>query len=448
MTFFRRGRFWYWIIKDLAAKYTRAWGLGLLLGSTIAVSIWYFTPRLYQFFFAPVERYGVVGDFTPTNLPLSIQQLVSHGLTTITEDGTIAPDLASSWEATDGGKTYYFRLRSDRVWHSGKPVIATDVNYNIRDVRLSAIDDTTLRVDLTAPFSPFPTLVSKPLFQKGLQGFGPYRVATIQLKGDTVQYLKLEPVNTPTLPTKVYRFYRTEAVALLAFRLGEIDILEDISTSHDFALWKDVSVIPRQMNNRIVTIFFNLNDPLLRDKNVRQALGYALPEFPGDRAFSPIPRTSWAYTENIRSFKRDLPAVKRLMQNSAKSTDSGQLTVTTFSQYLDVAQKIIESWNSVGIQASVRVENVVPSDYQVLLTAQDVPLDPDQYPLWHSTQKQTNITGYVNVKIDKLLEDGRLEQDPEKRKKIYEEFQRYLVDDAPALFLYHPTSYSVKRGKQ
>ncbi|HLD24400.1 MAG TPA: hypothetical protein VJB96_00640, partial [Patescibacteria group bacterium] len=79
--------------------------------------------------------------------------------------------------------------------------------------------------------------------------------------------------------------------------------------------------------------------------------------------------------------------------------------------------------------------------------AQDVPSDPDQYPFWHSTQSQTNVTGYSNVKIDKLLEDGRSELDQEKRKLIYADFQRRLVEDAPAIFLYYAKLYSIKRGK-
>ncbi len=443
MTLFQRGRFWYWIARDLAAKYTRALGFGLLLGTLIAIAASLFAPKIHQQFFFPMERYGIVGEFTPTNLPLSIQKLISHGLTEVNEDGSIVPSLARSWEATDSGKIYNFTLNNSYVWHTGKPVVASDINYNIKDVRITALDDVTLRVELTTPFAPLPTLVSKPIFQKGLQGFGPYRVATIQLKGDTVQLLKLESLSTSKLPTREYRFYRTEALAALAFRLG---ILEDLSSTYGFEEWKTVTVTPHQKYNRIVTLFFRMSEPMLRDKNIRQALGYALPEIEWDRAVSPVSKTSWAYTDDVRDFSSDPATVKRLLQNTTISTASGELTITTFSQYLDLAQKIAERWRTFGIPASVRVENVVPPDYKVLLTAQDLPPDPDQYPLWHSTQQESNITGYANVKIDKLLEDGRVELDVGKRKKIYEDFQRRLVDDAPALFLYYPTSFTIRRG--
>ena len=115
---------------------------------------------------------------------------------------------------------------------------------------------------------------------------------------------------------------------------------------------------------------------------------------------------------------------------------------------METAQAIADSWTALGIHTQVRVENSVPSSFQVLLAAQELPPDPDQYPFWHSTQTQTNVTGYdTNVKIDKLLEDGRQELDQEQRKKIYADFQRRLVEDVPAVFLYYPQTYTVRRGK-
>jgi peptide/nickel transport system substrate-binding protein len=74
-----------------------------------------------------------------------------------------------------------------------------------------------------------------------------------------------------------------------------------------------------------------------------------------------------------------------------------------------------------------------------------IPLDPDQYFFWHSTQKDTNITNYKNVKIDKLLEDGRSSIFPSDRKKYYIEFQKIIAEDIPAIFLYYPYTYTIER---
>ena len=72
-------------------------------------------------------------------------------------------------------------------------------------------------------------------------------------------------------------------------------------------------------------------------------------------------------------------------------------------------------------------------------------MDPDQYTLWHSGQ-MNNITNYKNLRIDKLLEDGRQTVDIQSRIKIYADFQKYLLDDAPATFLYFPDIYTVTRN--
>ena len=137
---------------------------------------------------------------------------------------------------------------------------------------------------------------------------------------------------------------------------------------------------------------------------------------------------------------------KKLFGAAKEASKSAKLTISTFAPYLSDAQSIASSWTTLGLPTDVRVVNTVPDTYQVLLSAQDLPPDPDQYPLWHSTQTQTNITNYVNVKIDKLLEDGRQEMDITKRKTIYADFQRYLTEDVPAAFLYYAKSYTVKRN--
>ena len=140
-----------------------------------------------------------------------------------------------------------------------------------------------------------------------------------------------------------------------------------------------------------------------------------------------------------------MTTAKKLFENPKEGSASARLTISTFSPYLTDAQAIASSWTTFGIPTDVRVVNSVPDNYQVLLSAQDVPPDPDQYPLWHSTQTETNITNYANVKIDKLLEDGRQEMDTIKRKSIYADFQRYLTEDVPAVFLYYAKSYTIVR---
>lgn len=432
---------------ELAKKYTRSLVLGFFIGLVVSLLFWKALPLMTSSWIRQPDRIGLVGDFTPSNLPLSIQSLISSGLTSLTADGSAEPALASTWEATNSGKTFVFTLRTDKKWQGGKPVTAHDVNYNIRGVTLVPTDNQTLVVRLQYPYSPFPTLVSKPIFLAGLKGFGPYAVSGIQLQGDLVKSLQLIPVANFSNRPKHFMFYRTETQAMLAFQLGEVNTLEELSTPSALVSWGNVRVEESVKYNRIISLFFNTHDPSLSEKSTRQALGYAVPDLPYERAFSPISKTSWAFTDAVRKYTYDPVQAKKLISNTPLASPSAQLTLSTFPSYLDVAQTIASAWTALGVKTTVRVESSVPTNFEVLLSAQDVSPDPDQYPFWHSTQTQTNVTGYVNVKIDKLLEDGRQELDQAKRKKIYQDFQRRLVEDAPAIFLYYPKTYTISRGK-
>ena len=79
-----------------------------------------------------------------------------------------------------------------------------------------------------------------------------------------------------------------------------------------------------------------------------------------------------------------------------------------------------------GIKTTVQVSSTIPADYEAFLAIFDIPKDPDQYSLWHSTQTGTNISNFTNARIDKLLEDGRSELEQEERKKLVLDFQRFF----------------------
>lgn len=445
MAFTRFLRLHYLIAVTLAKKYTRSLLFGFFAGLCISYFFWKVYPVAIAPLFHRVERIGIVGEFTPSALPISVSELISGGLTELSDNGSPKPSLAASWEATNSGKTFVFTIKKGLHWHNGKEVTAHDVNYNIRGVTFIPTGNDTLMAYLQYPYSPFPSLVSKPILLSGLTGFGPYQVTAISLNGGAIKSLQLTPTVSENTTQKEYSFYQTEAQAVLAFQLGEINEVADVSTPSGLSKWGHVTVTKNTKYNRIVTLFFNMKDHILSEKPVRQGLAYAVPELPYERALSPISKTSWAYTPTVRSYSFDPVQAKKLLSNSALATSSATLTLSTFSQYLDVAQSIAASWTALGIKTDVRVENEVPPTYQVLLSAQEVPPDPDQYLFWHSTQGQTNVTGYVNVKIDKLLEDGRQELNPEKRKTIYADFQRRLVEDAPAVFLYYPVTYTITR---
>ncbi len=447
MSIGRRSRYLYWLSLELARKHKLSLSIGFLVGFIISLVLLRLGPIWFSKILAPVERIAIVGEFTPASLPGQIQNDLSLGLTTLAPDGLPGPGVAEKWEATDSGKLFLFSLRHDLKWHNGQPLTARDINYQIKDVELTVLDDYTLQIRLKDSFSPLLTLVSKPLFQKGLVGLGVFRVDSLRLKGDALSYLKLRRVEPGQTSIKEYRFYQTEAQAMLAYKLGEVDEIVDLTTSQTLSSWGQNQILATPQYRRMLTIFFNMQEPRLQEKNFRQSLAFAIPDLPGEKLSGPIPKHSWAYTDKVKHYQFDLTTAKKLFAGDKGETESASLVITTFAPYLGTAETIAAGWRQLGLNVQIKVENSLPENYQVLLTSMEVPPDPDQYLFWHSTQMSTNIAGLTNVKIDKLLEDGRQETDLNKRRGIYADFQRYLMDDLPAVFLTYQTTYHLKRGK-
>lgn len=385
------------------------------------------------------EKIGVLGKYTTDNLPDEIIDLVSGGLTKLDASGLPEPNLATSWETSDQGVTWTFYLNKDKKWQNGDPITADSINYEFTDAETKVIDDYTIEYKLQTPFAAFPVVVSKPVFKKGLLGTSDWKVKKASLVGGFVNKLTLQDEKGNK---KIFVFYPTEKSLKLGFKLGEIDTISNISDPDPFISWKTTSLEENVSNNHFVALFLNTQDQFLAEKTVRQALNYAVNKdgFMGTKALSPISPDSWGYNPLVKPYEQDVEKAKDLLDLKDEVT----LSLSTASTLLPVAEKIKNDWEKVGIKTEINVVSGVPQEFQVFLATVDIPKDPDQYALWHSTQ-DTNISRYQNPRIDKLLEDGRTELDLEERKKIYLDFQRFLVEDSPAIFLYHPTFYTVKR---
>ena len=246
----------------------------------------------------------------------------------------------------------------------------------------------------------------------------------------------------------IYKFYPTEDITKLAFKLGEINRIENSISSKPFNNWNTVNISSNINKNQIAVIFFNTQDKYISDKKLRQALVYSIDKnfFDGVRCISPISADSWSYNPQVKPYDFDLERAKEIISELPDDTKNNlNIKFVTTPSLLTVAENISEQWKNIKINSIVQVSSVIPSDFQAFLTILDIPIDPDQYSLWHSTQENTNISGYKNPRIDKLLEDGRKTLTIEERKKIYIDFQRFLVEDSPAAFLYYPNLYTIER---
>ncbi len=467
-------RKYYWY----ASAYIKKHGLIFLLSVIATIALFsfmvpYIADRIEK---RSVSYIGMVGDYTLKTLPDEITTKLSAGLTRIEQDGGTAPVLAERWTVEQDGKVYRFILKDELYWQDGEPVTPESIRYDLRDTQvLTTEEDIVYRLPDT--YAPFPTLLSQPVFREGtishfgliskptLIGIGKYKIADYKNSGHRIEEIVIDS-DTERF---IYRFYLTEDDAITAFKRGEVDTLMNMFDPEELTSWETVTVESEAQSDQYLAVFMNHRDPRFSQKNVRQALNYALQKPSGEtRAISPIHPDSWAYLDGGKKYDKDLDrATERILAELPQTPLEFELVTSPL--FVDRADQIKEEWENFGgraydaCQASDDVEQKElcentrisvkvtissfpdTNTFEALLLGQRIQPDPDQYSLWHSEQS-TNIVGYKNTRIDTLLERGRQTQDRQERLEIYQEFQQFFLEDSPIIFLEFLDTYVVERG--
>jgi peptide/nickel transport system substrate-binding protein len=240
--------------------------------------------------------------------------LIYSGLTAWTARGGIALDLAKEAKVSDDEKTYTYVLRSDAVWHDGKPLTADDVVFTIRaiknekynsplraaweEVEIKKINDSTVQFRLKKPYSMFPSLLTVGIMPKHIWeqtpianiaiapankqpvGTGPYKFKsfTVDKTGVIKNYILARNTayygQKPNIETINLKFYPDYISAVNALDNNQIDGLAFVPVEA-----RSVLKLRNRFNAHDITlpqlnaVFFNAkNNALLKDKNIRRAL--------------------------------------------------------------------------------------------------------------------------------------------------------------------------------
>ncbi|MEA3355637.1 MAG: ABC transporter substrate-binding protein, partial [Patescibacteria group bacterium] len=420
MTLTRRFRKPLWILNSFIDKHKKL----ILSFTVVGIIVFLFFKNLLPLIPKPNQhiKIGIVGQYTMNSIPSSISQNIGRGLMKVDSTGIIKTDLAKSWEVLEEETVYKIYLKTNTLWSDGTLISSKDISLDIPNIETSYPDESIIKFKLKEPFSPFLLLLTKPLFKNNTVSAGDYMVKKIKYQGPYLKLLNL----TSSKNDLIYKFYPSHYAGWLGFKLGEVDQLQNIITNPLNEKWlKKVNLEKTTNQNEYLAILFNLNDKYLSSKPLRQSLAYAIENKTKERetrALTSINPKSWAYNSKVKPYNYNSAQAKELFNTFSKEASfSGKLKITlgTSDSFLERAENIALSWEKVlDVDIDVKIINSIDNDFQAILIAQEIPLDPDQHALWHSTQ-ETNITHYQNLKVDKLLEDGRTISDPKKRKEIY-----------------------------
>lgn len=435
----RRIKFWFHLTGAYIIRYRKILSASLVFVLILIYTFFKIWPAVAR---SNVITQGYVGTYTIESIPSVVLSLATQSLISVDVSGRPIPKLSSHWTISPDGATYVVFLRDNLKWHNDTGVDAKDITIAIDNIQITALNNKAIEFKLPNPIASFPTILDKPVFKsKTFYGTGEFRIVDIVKVGEIIKKISLvaKAKNQPRVDIK---FYQTEEQLANAVKIGEVKSAL-VASASQFETWTNLEVEKNVDSNEVVTIFFNTADRELAVKELRQALIFAInrSQFDGQPATGPISPKSWAYSTNTKRYEYNTGRAKELLTKSQATNP--QITLTVTGDLKELAAQIKKNWEEIGIKVELKEEKQIPKDFQTLLAINKIPSDPDQYSLWHSTQKETNLTKLKDVKIDKLLEDARTTQDEEIRKGLYQDFQRFLTEEAPAAFLYHPYKYQV-----
>lgn len=221
---------------------------------------------------------------------------------------TVEPALASSWEVSEDGTEYRFRLRTDRTLHDGTPITAGHVKASLERLRdagddgpaflyfdldatepsrgiiaVEAPDERTVVVRLATPDASLPAklafpaaavVAAEPGTAGAPAGAGPYRLDRSEADGT----LHLERVDGGGPPRVTVRPFPSAAALRAALRRGEVHVaagawapaeLSDLSDEGGLTLTDGPSPATR-------LLAFDVRAEPVDDADVRRAVAAAL----------------------------------------------------------------------------------------------------------------------------------------------------------------------------
>lgn len=305
-------------------------------------------------------------------------------------------------------------------------------------------------------------------------GSGPFKLAEYK-RGEYIVLEKFDKFFIPQRPKLdkiVYKIISDSNAAIIALERGDINILPFITGIRDIErLEKAPNIFITDKGfagiGPLNWLAFNTKKKPLDDARVRQAIAYAanrdaiikaLMSGKAVAATGPIAPDLPFYEAKVESYKYDLAKAQKLLDEAGlpKKADGTRFPLTidyipgVDEQQRNVAEFIRSQLKRVGIVVEVRAASDFPTwaqrvsnhDFDMTMDAVfnwgDPVIGVDRTYLSSNIRKGviwSNTQQYSNPAVDKILAAAATEASPEKRKALYSEFQKIVVNDAPIFYI-------------
>ena len=405
------------------------------------------------------------------------------------DNGVPQPMLAESWERPDD-KTIIFHLRKGVKFHNGDEMKASDVKFSLERALaapevshiltgingVEVLDDYTVKVTTEKPMAAIlnnlahttiailsekATKEAGDKFGQNPVGSGPYKFVSWQ-SGDRVTLEAFPEYWQGEAPIKnvVFRNIVEETNRTIGLETGELDIIYDIQGMDKNKLKDDDRFVVIEGPQVSMTYLgFNMKKAPYDNPKVREAISYAIDQKPiidtvflgaGEAANSIIGPNVWGYYD-VEKYTQDIEKAKALLAEAGYPNGfKAKIWVNDNPVRRDTAVILQDQLKQIGIDLAIEtvewgafLDGTARGDHEMFLLGWGtVTRDPD-YGIYELVSTSTmgsagNRSFYSNPKVDKLLEEGRTELDPEKRKAIYKEIQEIIRKDIPMYMIIYP----------
>ena len=408
--------------------------------------------------------------------------------------GTADFDLATSYDVSEDGMTYTFKLRDDVYFHNGDKMNVSDVAFSIMRatdpnmaisqygtniVSATAIDGTTVEVQLACAYAPFITnccqlfiLSEREVTEQGdkfgveisTAGTGPYKLTYL----DNDAKISLEAFDKyykGEASIKYVNFYpiTDSAAGLISFESGDIDWYNcGVMDAQRIEIEGKFNVEFMAVNHMtFMAINPNSSNKALQNEKVRKAIAYAInKEELNMAAFEGLGQTA-DYLENpdwnIGAPKGDVvynydpEMAKQLLAEAGypDGVDVGNILCFKGSHFETCATVIQQELEAVGIHAKLEwneqattLDRGKKKDYDIFVTGGNCSGDYDNLRKRFYSPLSTTYVDYTTTEYDANYLDTRMDEaagciDPAKRLEITKEVNDYLMNTATYLPLLH-----------
>lgn len=412
---------------------------------------------------------------------------IFEGLIKVDKDGNFVPAVAASYEITDGGLKYNFKLRDNVKFHNGKVVTADDVIYSLKRAagKLETSDPEVLTVSAFSIISEInktddgvQVVLSEPNTE--LIGFFTSSIipcdyddqAKFPIGTGPFKFVSFEPLvsfvmeknndyygNQAYLDKVTFRITSGGDSAFMELLAGSIDIFPYLTNEQAVQLQGRMDVLDGSMN-LVQALFLNNAVKPFDDVRVRQAVCYALDRneivnvTAGGRGdvigTNMFPSFAKYYDGSlVDTYNTNIDKAKELLAE-AGYPDGFTFTIKIPSVYdfhVKTGQVIVSQLAKVGINAEIQLvdwgvwlEDVyMGRKHDATIIGLDSQMAPSDVLRFYPSDSSKNFMNYSNAQFDEVFEKAKAAVDESEKAALYKQCEKILTDDAAAAYIQSPS---------